>query len=87
MLQLYGSPKSRALRCLWMLEEMGEPYQLIEKSTRPDELQAASTLASFPCENSHSRGWGLCLTEVHGHQPLPPPKNIWDRCIALTSRC
>jgi hypothetical protein len=25
------------MRCLWMLEEMGEPYQLIEKSTRTDE--------------------------------------------------
>jgi glutathione S-transferase len=29
MLQLYGNPRSRAMRCLWMLEEMGEPYQLI----------------------------------------------------------
>ena len=25
MLQLYGNPRSRAMRCLWMLEEMGEP--------------------------------------------------------------
>ena len=39
MLQLYGNPRSRAMRCLWMLEEMGEPYQLIEMSTRPDELR------------------------------------------------
>src|SRR5215471_17547400 len=41
MLQLYGNPKSRAMRCLWMLEEMGKPYQLIEKSTRIDDLQSA----------------------------------------------
>src|SRR5262245_6445992 len=41
MLQLYGNPKSRAMRCLWMLEEMGKPYQLIEKSTRADDLQSA----------------------------------------------
>ena len=39
MLQLYGNARSRATRCLWMLEEMGEPYQLIEKSTRADDLQ------------------------------------------------
>ena len=39
MLQLYGNPRSRAMRCLWMLEEMGKPYQLIEKSTRADDLQ------------------------------------------------
>jgi glutathione S-transferase len=41
MLQLYGNPRSRAMRCLWMLEEMGEPYQLIEKTTRADDLRSA----------------------------------------------
>ena len=35
MLKLYGNPRSRAMRCIWMLEEIGEPYQLIEKSTEP----------------------------------------------------
>jgi glutathione S-transferase len=48
VLQLYGNPKSRAARCLWMLEEIGEPYQLIEKSTRPDELQSADYLRLNP---------------------------------------
>ena len=43
MLQLYGNPRSRAMRCLWMLEEMGQPYQLIEKSTRAEDLQSAET--------------------------------------------
>jgi glutathione S-transferase len=36
------------MRCLWMLEEMGEPYQLIEKSTRTDELQSAEYLRLNP---------------------------------------
>jgi hypothetical protein len=44
MLQLYGNSRSRAMRCLWMLEEIGEPYQLIEKSTRADDLQSAKFL-------------------------------------------
>jgi glutathione S-transferase len=48
MLQLYGNPRSRAMRCLWMLEEMGEPYQLIEKSTRADELQSAEYVRLNP---------------------------------------
>jgi glutathione S-transferase len=48
MLQLYGNPRSRASRCLWMLEEMGEPYQLIEMSTRPDELQTAEYVQLNP---------------------------------------
>ena len=48
MLQLYGNARSRAMRCLWMLEEMGEPYQLIEKSTRTDELQSAEYVRLNP---------------------------------------
>ena len=44
MLQLYGNPRSRAMRCLWMLEEIGKPYQLVEKTTRADDLQAAEYL-------------------------------------------
>jgi len=48
MLQLYGNPRSRAMRCMWMLEEIGEPYQLIEKSTRADDLQTADYLRLNP---------------------------------------
>jgi glutathione S-transferase len=48
MLQLYGNPRSRAMRCIWMLEELGEPYQLIEKSTRVDDLQTADYLRLNP---------------------------------------
>jgi glutathione S-transferase len=48
MLQLYGNPRSRAMRCLWMLEETGQPYQLIEKSTRADDLQTAEYIRLNP---------------------------------------
>ena len=48
MLQLYGNPRSRASRCLWMLEEMGAPYQLVEKSTQPEDLQTADYLRLNP---------------------------------------
>ena len=48
MLELYGNPLSRAIRCLWMLEEMGEPYRLIEKSTRADDLRSADYLRLNP---------------------------------------
>jgi glutathione S-transferase len=48
MLQLYGNLKSRATRCMWMLEEIGEPYQLVEKSTHPDDLQSADYLRLNP---------------------------------------
>lgn len=48
MLRLYGNPRSRASRCLWMLEEMGEPYELVEKSTRADDLQSDEYLRLNP---------------------------------------
>src|SRR5437870_4110868 len=48
MLQLYGNPRSRAMRCLWMLEEVGRPYQLVEKTTRADDLQTAEYLRLNP---------------------------------------
>jgi glutathione S-transferase len=48
MLQLYGNPRSRAMRCLWMLEEVGTPYQLVEKTTRADDLQTPKYLRLNP---------------------------------------
>ena len=48
MLQLYGNSLSRAMRCMWMLEEMGLPYEVIKKSTRSDDLQSAEYLRLNP---------------------------------------
>ncbi len=48
MLQLYGNPRSRAIRCLWMLEEIGQPYQVVDKSTRADDLQTGEYLRLNP---------------------------------------
>ncbi len=48
MLQLYGNPRSRAMRCLWMLEEVGQPYQLVDKSLRADDLHSADYLRLNP---------------------------------------
>jgi glutathione S-transferase len=48
MLQLYGNERSRAIRCLWMLEEVGKPYQLVDKSLRADDLQSAEYLRLNP---------------------------------------
>jgi glutathione S-transferase len=48
VLQLYGNPISRAARCLWMLEEIGERYELIDRSTRADDLQTREYLRLNP---------------------------------------
>jgi glutathione S-transferase len=46
MIQLYGNPRSRAMRCMWMLEEIRQPYELVEKST--NELQTPEYLQLNP---------------------------------------
>lgn len=46
MIQLYGNPRSRAIRCMWMLEEIGQAYELIEKNTT--ELRTPDYLALNP---------------------------------------
>jgi glutathione S-transferase len=48
MLRVYGNTLSRAMRCMWMLEEMGLPYEVIKKSTRADDLQSAEYLRLNP---------------------------------------
>ena len=47
-MRLFHVPHSSSQRVLWLLEEIGEPYQLIEKSTRPDDLQTAEYLRLNP---------------------------------------
>jgi glutathione S-transferase len=48
MLQLYGNARSRAGRCLWMLEEVGEPYELVQTSVRVEELHDPAYLKLNP---------------------------------------
>ena len=38
MLKLYGLTKSRALRCIWMLYEIDEPFELVRIDSRYPEL-------------------------------------------------
>lgn len=48
MLRLYGIPRSRANRCLWMLEEMGRPYELVEVTAHPDDVRTPEYLRLNP---------------------------------------
>jgi glutathione S-transferase len=48
MLKLYGNPRSRTSRCLWMLEEMGAPYELVQTSVRTDDLKNPAYLKLNP---------------------------------------
>ena len=51
MIVLYGSPHNRGFRALWMLEELGLPYENIELAARQGETRTAEFLAINP--NGH----------------------------------
>lgn len=48
MLKLYGVLMSRANRCMWMLEEMGQAYELVKTTAHPDDLRTSEYLQLNP---------------------------------------
>lgn len=48
MLKLWWAPQSRALRAVWMLEELGEPYERIRVDIRAADHPTAALLAVSP---------------------------------------
>jgi glutathione S-transferase len=51
MITLYGVTRSRALRCLWMLEEVGVPYQQVKTTFGPTGSRTAEFMRINP--NGH----------------------------------
>lgn len=45
---LFGSVRSRAMRVLWMLEELGLEYQLVGAAPRSDEIRALNPSGKIP---------------------------------------
>ena len=39
MIRIYGSARSRAARCLWMLEEIGQPYEHLDLADLEDDAR------------------------------------------------
>ena len=48
MITLYGVPRSRTLRCIWMLEELGQPYRLETVTYRGGGTRTPEYLAVNP---------------------------------------
>ena len=51
MITLYGVPRSRAVRCLWMLEELGVPYRNVPTHFASGDTRTAEFLRLNP--NGH----------------------------------
>jgi glutathione S-transferase len=48
MYQVYGLKRNRTMRVLWMLEEVGAPYELIEAAPRSDAIKALNPSGKVP---------------------------------------
>ncbi len=48
MYKVYGTLRSRAFRVLWALEELGQPYEVIEAAPRSDEIRAVNRWGKVP---------------------------------------
>ena len=48
MYKLYGSPKNRAGRIMWMLEELGAEYEIIAAAPHSDEINAVNPTGKLP---------------------------------------
>src|SRR2546427_4161280 len=71
MIKLYGIPRSRTMRPLWMLEELGLPYENVKVSF-VNETRTPAFLKVNP--NGHIpvlQDGDLTLWESIGDQPLP----------------
>jgi glutathione S-transferase len=76
-LKIYGYPQSRAVRTLWMAEELGVPYELIRTTTADGGTRTASYLQVNPAGHipaiddgglklSESMAINLYLAKKHG---------------------
>ncbi|NRB04088.1 MAG: glutathione S-transferase [Rhodobacteraceae bacterium] len=48
MYKVVGSARSRAFRVMWMLEELGQPYEMIEGGPQSEEAKKYNPLGKIP---------------------------------------
>lgn len=48
MYKVYGKVATRAFRVIWLLEELGEPYELIEAGPQSPEIRAVNPTGKVP---------------------------------------
>jgi glutathione S-transferase len=65
MYRLHGTVKSRAMRPLWLLEELGAPYELIEAEPRSDAARAVSPTGKIPALEHEGAVLGDSVAIMH----------------------
>ncbi|MFV0473122.1 MAG: glutathione S-transferase family protein [Pikeienuella sp.] len=91
MYKLYGSPTSRAARVMWMLEEIGAPYEVIPAKPHSAEVLALNPSGKIPVLVDgdqaifDSTAILLYLAEKHGALTIPPGAPGRARMLSLIS--
>lgn len=90
-MRLYHSPGSRSTRVLWLLEEIGAPYEITEIGSREErqtpEHRARHPLGRVPVveeEGGHvfeSAAIALHLADQHPEADLIPPVGTHERAL------
>lgn len=77
MYKVYGLVATRAFRVLWMLEEIGQPYELIEARPQSDAIRAVNPSGKVPAmvvgddTITDSVAIMMYLAETHGQLTYP----------------
>ncbi len=85
MYKVYGSVRSRAARVIWLLEELGQPYELIKVGPRDPQVVALNQTGKIPVLEddgqliSDSSAIMTYLADKHG--AFTYPAGSYDRAI------
>src|ERR1700732_2487220 len=79
---------SRSQRVLWLLEELGVPYEIVRYQRQPDmrapaELRAGQPLGKFPVLHTTADSCAIadCLIDIQGSGRLIPPPKTPERLL------
>ncbi|NNM01005.1 MAG: glutathione S-transferase family protein [Gammaproteobacteria bacterium] len=85
MMTLIGSPKTRAFRVLWMLEELDVEYELIDAQPRSAEALAVNPSGKVPAlrvdEGVITDSVAICQYLADRYQRLTAPAGTYERAV------
>lgn len=80
---VYGSPRSRAFRVIWMLEELGVPYTLNPVAPQSPEIRAISPTGKLPAmtvgETAITDSSAILTFLADGHGAMTAPAGSVER--------